>query len=178
MSSESWSTVEIGETPFFRSDKQRYCRIAQMNFSPERKFGPEVWMIEKRSCSESSLERNSIESSAGKGSGSGFIESLQSERNTRKASRCTTGIDDAGVPTSRRCADHRATATSSDSDLGARGGALAWVAQLVRARHTTLKRPGWGYAISESRGTWKTTLSICVSVALAVVWMTPLLLTR
>ena len=106
MSSESWSTEAIGETPFFSSDRQRYCRIAQMNFSPERKFGPEVCMIEKRSCSESSLERNSIESSAGKGSGRGFMESLQSERKTRKASRCTTGIDDAGVPTSSRCADH------------------------------------------------------------------------
>ena len=107
MSSESCSTDAIGETPFFRSERQRYCRMAQMNFSPERKLGPEFWMIEKRSCSESSFERSSIESSDGKGSGSGFIESLHSERKTRKASRCTTGIDDAGVPTSSRCADHR-----------------------------------------------------------------------
>ena len=36
----------MGETPFFRSERQRYCRIAQMNFSPERNRGPELTMIE------------------------------------------------------------------------------------------------------------------------------------
>ena len=56
------STDAIGETPFLSSERQRYCRMAQMNFSPERKLGPECCMIEKSSSSDSSLERSSIES--------------------------------------------------------------------------------------------------------------------
>eukprot|EP00965_Chrysotila_dentata_P186681 6163678-Pleurochrysis_carterae.AAC.1 len=91
MSSESCRMAAIGETPFLSSDRQRYCRMAQMNFSPERKVAPELWMMELSSWSESSLERSSIESSDGSGSGSGFIDSLQSERKTRKASRWMTG---------------------------------------------------------------------------------------
>ena len=76
------------------------------------------------------MDRSSIDSSEGSGSGKGFIDSLHSERKTRKASRWITesAADDAlAPPNSRR---------------------------------------------------WKTTLSIWVSVAFAVVWITATLLTR
>ena len=32
--------------PFLSSERQRYCRIAQMNFSPLRNLAPLFWMIE------------------------------------------------------------------------------------------------------------------------------------
>jgi len=71
-----------------------------------------------------------MESSEGSGSGSGFIESLQSERKTRKASRWIT-----------------------ESDVG--------------------------LADDEPNSSLEnTTLSICVSVALAVVWITGVRETR
>ena len=76
------------------------------------------------------MERSSIDSSDGSGSGSGFIDSLHSERKTRKASRWITesAADDALAPP------------------------------------------------NSSR--WKTTLSIWVSVAFAVVWITATFETR
>eukprot|EP00962_Isochrysis_galbana_P037860 scaffold13315_cov115-Isochrysis_galbana.AAC.5 len=92
ISSESCRMDGMVETPFLRSDRQRYCRMAQMNFSPDRKPGPDLRMMAYSSCSESSLERSSIESSDGSGSGSGFIDSLHSERKTRNASFCAIEV--------------------------------------------------------------------------------------
>ena len=60
---------------------------------------------------------------------------------------------------------------------GGREAGKGALLRLARARLWGASAVG-GWAASEARGTWKTTLSICVSVALAVVWMTPLLLTR
>ena len=129
-SRESCRMDAIGETPFLSRETHRYWRTAHTNFSPERNVAPEFWIIEWRSCRERSLERSSIESSDGSGSGIGFIESLHRERKTKKASR--------------------------------------WVTERETA-------PG---VADPNSSRWKTTFSICVRVALAVVWMTGVRETR
>mmetsp|Transcript_6909 Transcript_6909/g.18109 ORF Transcript_6909/g.18109 Transcript_6909/m.18109 type:complete len:248 (-) Transcript_6909:629-1372(-) len=89
----SSSTAGRGHTPFLSSERQRYCLTAAMKRSPCRNLRPDSEeRIETSSESESSFERRSIDSSppSASPSGSGFIDNLQSARNTRNASRCAT----------------------------------------------------------------------------------------
>ena len=114
--------------PFLLKATQRYCLIALTKSSLPRNTGPLFCRMDSNSCSESTLDRISwhlgwgggpVESGERRGggggsrtanlgsmvpSGSGFIDSLHRDRNTRKASFC------------RMCANTRA-------DLVERGGA-------------------------------------------------------
>ena len=57
-----------------------------------RKTGPAPWTTDSSSCNDSSLERSSCDCALGTPSGSVFMASRHSERNTRYASICCTDV--------------------------------------------------------------------------------------
>jgi hypothetical protein len=115
MARASWNTAGTGETPFLDSATHKYCRIAVTNTAFPLNTRPAFCTIDNNNCSDNTFDRNSCDLhtkptnklhfrnseeisklfdcilfyfGSGIPSGSGFMDSLQSALNTRKASFC------------------------------------------------------------------------------------------